>query len=323
MPLSPAEAQRRALFARRATWGMRNDLARAAQGSIYQAVLELNAGVIAAVAEADERTARQVKAVAEVFRKGVAPGERTRVHREIGAAAQKSVLRSYAQTVGRTPGGRYPYRKLARQPNKRYAGGALKKALGARNFYEASPEGLRFINITSLNRTARHWARLNAGAGPIGKGSRRRFQVRWSNLVVASLGLDQQARPGFFLPRGYWFSRQAGAVVPAGSSPTGTDEFYPMGTGPFRGRRRLDGVRAGGHSGPGLARRRPSKGIKARNFLDAGVATIARELPKGYERMYRRLWDQGVVGPGARSQVPSAPRPSARLRSRVRTTRLY
>ncbi len=152
-----------------------------------------------------------------------------------------------------------------------------------------------------MNQEARHWARLNAGAGPIGQGSRGRFPVRWSNLVVASLGLDMDARPAFFLPRGYWFSPGEGLVSP-NAGRTGKDEFYPQGTspgGPFshlRSRRRLDGKKAGGHEGPGLARRRPSKGIRGRQFLDAGVARIGQELGPTYERLYENLWKQGTIG---------------------------
>ncbi len=327
MPTYPSAAQRQQQ-ANAMRWGMRAELKQGIFRVMDSMVLSFGESLIAAVAEADARTAQQVKKVAEVFQRDVAPAQRQQMFHKIGTRAQKSVVKSYDQVVTRganARGNRYPYRVGARQPNKRYAGGKLRSALNSPRFFEATAAGLRFINVDYLNRTARHWARLNAGAGPRGQGSRRRFTVTWSNLAVAAIGVDQAPRPGFFLPRGYWWARGGGQVVSADPGRIGQDEFYPVGIGPARGRTRLDAKahrRPGPYVGPGagIGKRRPSLGIKARNFLDAGAETIARELPKGYEKLYRDLWEQKAVGPNTKIRATARPRA---LRTRVRTTRNY
>lgn len=327
MPAYPTAAERQRL-ANQYRWGLRNELKQGIFRVMDSMVLSLGESLIAAVAEADSRTAQQVKKVAETFQRGIAPGQRKEMFDKIGSRAQKSVVKSYDQVVTRganARGNRYPYRVGARQPNKRYAGGKLRAALNSPRFYEATADGLRFINVDYLNRTARHWARLNAGAGPRGQGSRRRFTVTWSNLAVAAIGVDQAPRPGFYLPRGYWWTRGAGQVVSADPGRIGQDEFYPMGIGPARKRTRPDSGahrKPGPYVGPGagIGKRRPSLGIKARNFLDAGAETIARELPKGYEKLYKDLWEQKIIGPNAQVKATAHPRS---LRTRVRTHRNY
>ncbi len=327
MPVYPSAATRQQQ-ANQIRWGLRQELRQSVFRVMNTMVLSMGDSLAAAVAEADARTAQQVKTVSEVFARGVAPGQRQQMFEKIGQKAQKSVVASYDQVVTRganARGNRYPYRLQARQPNKRYAGGRLRGALKHKRFYEATADGLRFINVDHLTRTARQWARLNAGAGPAGQGSRRRFTVTWSNLVVGAIGVEQAARPAFYLPRGYWFARGPGQVVSADSGRVGLDEFYPMGTGPFRGRRRTD---TGAHRtpgpyvgwGPGIGKRRPSRGIRARNFLDAGAETIARQVPKGYEQLYRDLWNQGVIGKGGKIRATARPQG---LRSSLRTTRNY
>lgn len=267
-----------------------------------------------AVAEANSRTSRQVIALAEVFAQGVAPSRRREMFEEVGGLAQRSTLNSYGQTVTRRKraAGFNPYQRVKPQ-NVRFAGGKLKGALASKRFYRATPEGIDFINETVLNKAARHWMRLNAGAGRVGRGSKRRFEVRFSNLVVAALGVNMDPRPAFSMPRGFWFNRAEGQLVAPGANPRGTDEFYPVGEGPGaktpadlagspRGRGR---TRRGGRA----ARGSPTRGIEARNFLDAGVARIARELPIQYENLYARLWKDAVIT-GAKAGGPiTGPRP--------------
>lgn len=65
----------------------------------------------------------------------------------------------------------------------------------------------------------------------------RQFDVTFSNLVAGAFGLDEEARPGFSIPRGYWFSDAE--IYNADSSRRGEDEFYVQGHGPRWGRRRV------------------------------------------------------------------------------------
>lgn len=266
----------------------------------HAAGAELAAGFAAAVDGATRETAKAVREIGRVIALGIAHSDLARAHQTIGAKAQDSVLRSYDQTVtARNKRRLGPYRDAlepARNPkNRRYAAGKLRAALGDPTFFEADHRGIRFINTDLLDRRARQWARLSAGAGGRGSGSRRKFEVRWSNLVVTSLGLNMAPSPAFIVPKGYWFDRAGGGPVAPGAR--GTAEFYPLGEGPRASarssttRRDSDG-RA--HRVP-LQRRRISRGIEARNFLDAGVGRMARELGPTYERMYQDWFRRGVV----------------------------
>jgi hypothetical protein len=274
-PIGVIKRQRRAELERivRVGW---ND-------SIYLGVDTMGRSIVKAAEQATDATARQVLALAEVFRRGIDPAARLEMFDALGKRGQQAVLGSYDATR-RGPKG---YRQTANRANNiRYAGGRLRGALAAGDFYEAAPDGLRFINITTLDRTAKQWGRLAFGALPAGRGSQRQFAVRWSNLVVASLGLAEPPRDAFGIPRGYWWN---GEVVPPG--PPGTAEFYPFGEGPRpRLRSRSGGVRTTPRGGM-----HPTRGVAARNFFDAGYARIAEDYPKALEGLLRNLQNRGSL----------------------------
>lgn len=247
-----------------------------------------------AVQGANTATAQTLQELGRVIQQGIAPQEFLTAHQTIGLAAQRAVLNSYAQVV--TARKRVPsYRTEPDGANTRFAGGKLKAALSSPRFFVATPTGIQFINVDELDATARHWARLNAGAGAVGGGSRRTFDVRWSNLVVASLGLEMSPSPAFLIPRGYWWDAASGQ--PAAPGATGTSEFYPLGTGPrSRARATLSAAGESGRVNVPLQRRRVTGGIVARNFLDAGVARIATDLGPTYQRLYSDFYSRGLVG---------------------------
>ena len=166
---------------------------------------------------------------------------------------------------------------MANRPgNVRYAGGRMRAALAAKAFYKVTPTGVSWGNVALLNAAAVQWGRLNFGAQPAGTGSHMRFEVRWSNLVVATVGLDEEARPEFGM-RGYW--------TPGG-------EFHPKTEGP---------VKAGTMKGSEVTwvNKPVPKGIKARNFIDAGLRRLVEgergtkagglpdQLRSAYVRIYR------------------------------------
>jgi hypothetical protein len=202
------------------------------------------------------------------------------------------VLNSYAQVVTRRKHVA-SYRMSDTGANQRFAGGKLRAALGSPHFYEATPTALRFINTSMLDETARHWARLNAGASGIGTGSRRRFDISWSNIVIGALGVDMTPSPAFTVPRGYWWNGDG----PTSPGAPGTSQFHPAGTGPRAGASRT--LTAKGEGGRRVKvrfqPRRVSRGIEARNFLDAGVARIALDLGPGYDRLYRELYGERLA----------------------------
>ncbi len=276
--------------------------------------LDLADAVADATLEATSQTSRQLVALGEVIRRGLGAADLQGAHQHIGERAQRSVLGSYDQvvTARETAAGRTHYRIHARNPrNRRFAGGRLRRALASPAFFEATPRGLRFINVDLLNREAKHWARLIFGARPRGQGSRRAFPVTFSNLFVASIGLEQEARPGFSLPRGYFFDLGENKAIGASPSRVGQDPFYPGGTGPLYRRSAR------------LGKRRATRGIEARNFLDAGMARTAREFGPTYTRLYQRMWDKGIIAARSAPGSVVGPRTTGMFTHRVRTYTNY
>lgn len=149
--------------------------------------------------------------------------------------------------------------------SSRDAGGRLASALGAEGFFRGTTDGILFGNITLLDRRARQWHRLNFGALPNRGAPPGRFEVRWRNMVVGALGYEDQPSAPFLLPRGFFRERQ----------------FYPTGPTPIR----------------------PTRGIRAWNFLDAGVATLAREVGPAYEGLYGRWVASAQRGRGPLSRT--------------------
>lgn len=273
-----------------------------------------------AVAAAGDGVEEMFVEFASIIERGVAPGQFTAAHRGVAELAQQSVLRSYAATVtGRKQAaGRNPYRANAGGKMKRYAGGQLRAALADPAHIEVSPSLLSFMDVGILDARAKHWARLNAGALGKGKGSRRRFEMRWGDLTIAAIGVEMSPSAPFTVPRGYWWDGAKGQPVGPHEQAHGDSEFHPMGSGPrkrarsyLQGRTADDAVRR-----VPLQRAKLSAGIEARNFLDAGVATIARELPKSYDRLYERLFETAI----AKVQPPP---PDSRPRSRPRAFRTF
>ena len=266
---------------------MANDLGRA-----YN--MELAAGFAAAADKATVEVSKVLKDIARIINAGVGRTELAKAHTTIARKAQDSVLRSYDQTVtARNKRRLGPYRDTiepATNPkNRRFADGKLRQALGSREFWEADARGIRFINVSLLNRKAKQWARLSAGAGGRGSGSRKQFEVRWGNLVVAALGLNMRPSPAFTIPKGYWMDPSGG---PVGPGARGTARFFPMGEGPRAGAKSHTTAvdDEGRRVRVPMQRKRVTRGIEARNFLDTGVRRIARELGPTYLRMHREWY---------------------------------
>lgn len=209
----------------------------------------------------------------------------TQTNREIGAAAQRSVVAAY---IRRRPQRDLPaYRAGATDHHRRrYANGALLRALQSPNFWSSSAAGIQFINTSLMNKEAAHWARLNFGTqGGAAVKPPARFEVTWGQLAIGALQLVPNVRPAFRLPPGIWIRPGL---------------FYPMGEA-----RGVRGVRTGVSGGGSPARAQASiyntgavqrvnrrtwhaanskytKGIASTNFLDAGIRRIAEETGKRY-----------------------------------------
>lgn len=214
------------------------------------------------------RTSKQLIAVSRTIGEGLAPDRTRRMFQAVGEHAQAEVLSAYDQKVG----GSGDYRKNPRaQRNKRYAGGALRAALASSQFFEADAHGLRFANFDLLSRRAKQWRRLNFGAGV--PGVEARFGVRWSNVVVETIGFDVEPAEAFRIPRGYWVNNGQGVAPGEGRG----DAFYPVSERPAN-------LRGAVLAGAAMGR------IQARSFLEAGAEEIADQLPRGFELLYRDLF---------------------------------
>lgn len=231
-----------------------------------------------AVVEAGYARSKMLNALADSIRAGLFEADFRDVHQRIAENAQNATLAAYD---GRDRKGPRAYRTDDTGNNRRYAGGALRRALAAPDFYRATQNGIAFGNVSVLNKEARHWARIAFGAGAIGTGAHSSFAVRWSNLVVASLGLDVPARPAFTIPRGYFYAPGTKQVQRAGTP--GTGEFYPVGS-------RKPGTRGR----PTIQGRMLTRGIEGTDFFSPGLRVIATELPIGYGQIYRRVWNDSA-----------------------------
>jgi hypothetical protein len=245
-------------------------------------------------------------------------------YREIGLAAQRSVRAAYA---ARSPQRDLPaYRTTAKfARNRRYANGALLRAIGAPDFFEASAKGLKFINEDRLNREAKHWRRLNFGtAGGNTVSPPREFRLDWGKLLEAaspiSVGLTPDIRPAFRIPRGVWIS--PGVFYPmseiAGVGRTGA-VVSVVGSRSSRG-----GFRRPGRVSPRQHLKesgRPTRGIASTNFLDAGVAAIARNLLPKFSEVY--LYYEGKALPttlNQRIRPRTPPLPKGNVRRAYRSS---
>jgi hypothetical protein len=207
-------------------------------------------------------------------------------HEAIGEAARRSTQNAYTHRRFRRPKG--SYRLDDSGQNQRYAGGALRRALGSdKGHVDADEYGLRFLNTAVLDQEAKQWRRLNYGAGGKAGTAPHQFPIEWGGIVVATLGLPADPRPAFRIPAGYWIGPD-GKRVGASRGGGGSDRFYPVGTTSadidrgtaFRGR-------------PSPARM--TAGIAASNFIDAGVRRIANEIPVAYMRLYSEWHDSNLA----------------------------
>lgn len=210
-----------------------------------------------------------------------------RTNEEICREAQRSAFGGFTnRTPRRSPGLSRLYAALRTSNSATRASGALRRAIMSKEFYEATPTSIRFINSDMLDKEAVHWRRLNFGAGAGAIRPPGRFQLELGGqLIGAAIGLDPDPRPGFSLPIGFFLG--PGGWQPPGSPGTGV--FIPL----------------------GKRKTQPTYGIVATNFLDAGV----RQLVKGMGTGYMSVIEQYVRSLGA--GVESA---TATVTMRVPTT---
>lgn len=192
------------------------------------------------------------------------------MHRQVANSMRRAMLTSFGQTVtaNKTFGGRF-----YRVGQNRYSGGTLKRALQDPGMAVATARGISYVNQTKLNAEARHWQRLNFGAlgTEVHNRPARQFRFLFDDVTVFTLRFRAGPRPAFFLPVGMFITPE-GTRVGRSSARTGLDMFQPT--------KKQVAVF-------------PTRGIEARNFLDAGLAPLAVELPAMYLQKFHAWFRQG------------------------------
>ena len=211
-----------------------------------------------------------------------------RLHFEVARGAQLATHAAYmvARSGGRMSG---PYRL-----SQRDAGGRLERAILDPEFIRATYDGIGFANTEVLDRMARQWHRLNFGAGAAAGTGPRSFQVHWGRAVISAFGYTDTPSAPFVLPPGSWFEPGTGKRVKFGASRS--DWFHP------------------GGGGRGAVQ---TKGIRAWQFLDAGLGFIAENIGPAYEALYRDWYESAKRGVGPLSRVETVVPPPRPARFRV------
>lgn len=208
------------------------------------------------------------------------------VHHGLGQLMQQETVDAYLDMrqnnpqARRLPAYRPPYGHPTLTRSKpRDSGGKLEAALRSPNFFWATHDGIGFGNIKELDRTARQWHRLNYGVrgGKGGPGAApAKFDVHMLGLKVGKIGLRAEpSRRQMKMPLGVFME---GA-------------FYPLSRKGYK----TKGMYA-------------TVGINAWNFMDAGVAALARELGPAYRLQYDR-WlrsSRSNMGPLSRALTVQA-----------------
>jgi hypothetical protein len=163
--------------------------------------------------------------------------------------------------------------------------GGLQRAVRSDKFAYSDAHGIYFANTQVLNDEAKHWARLNFGAGKAaGKGGPNGvFRLRFDDRVIGPpVGFRDKPRPGFSMPAGIFFDGDGNASIPR-------HEFSGASTGNEFRPGAVTLVKTVTRGGPGakatvrIKKRLPTVGIKARHYLDAGLQGLEDRFPIEYK----------------------------------------
>jgi hypothetical protein len=221
------------------------------------------------------------------------------LHRHVAQGSMSRIQEAYASSgLGRGQA----YRHTESDPKlKRYAKGAMKRALRDPGIIKYDEKTFRFINTQVMDQHARQWYRLNFGAGPKGRGGNQPVIKSWKigktsipfTLSLAGYGASKNFRvPHSVRYSGAWstqFSgrnlslREARAKPGAGAG----DALYLVPMRRVSAPSYFEGAmgkkkrkRGGMMPEQGTSRGTWSKGIRGRHFLEKGVDYINREYPK-------------------------------------------
>lgn len=231
---------------------------------VYMFTLAVNNALREGISEGmQEALPAAVRALGESVEKSTvnSRGLFLQANERLARKMQDSVLRSYDQVVtARKPGQSYRVGSETRD-----AGGKLRTALADPSQFQASAEGIDFINADELDRQARQWYRLNYGSGRGGGGrSPVTAPVRFFGQTLFELNLDNPPGKAVRMPKVGSFGERGAPFFPGSKT---------------------------------LGRPTPNQ-IQARRFFDAGITRFAREFPVVYEDLLRTIVEDGIKGTG-------------------------
>lgn len=239
---------------------------------------ELTQAVRDALGEAFEGIDRSIARYFTVFGDAFTDvGRIGEVHRRVGLQAQRSILGAYDQLVTARSGPAARSNAAYRARPARLSG-RLRNALKNPGHVEVGGTYLRFLDVDILDSEAAHWYRINFGVGQRGSQTRPGiYELVIGGAVVGQLGfglggdIGGPSRHPMILPPGFWVG--GGERVGGDVTRRGMEGFF------------LPGEISGVRGRPTQAR--TTRGIAGRQFLDAGIRRIARELPNAYEDIAR------------------------------------
>lgn len=231
------------------------------------------------------------------------------MHQKIGKKAQDTMVDNYRGKFGQGKG--EPLFDRANAPGnfKRYARGAMERALRDPRNVIAGVDGIGFIDSGVMYNQAKQWYRLNFGAGYKGKGplegsiARKNFALTLFGDQVAQVSLENfKHAPNFSMPPGVWFGKY---FLPAeyyqkskDSKARHKDFLTRLSEQPEEYRRGIaarvkgpveqKGVRLSGLEGPiPFGGRRVTSGIAQGAFINEGVASLVAQLGPAWENLLR------------------------------------
>lgn len=129
---------------------------------------------------------------------------------------------------------------------------------------------ISFLNVQELNENARHWMRINYGAGDAAGPSEdapSAIIFGESFEIGSPPGLGKRPTP--MIPKGMW--REGGGYggsIKPDRSRAGSDAFFPM---------------------LGATEFKPTRGIRAHHFIQAGFAAVAEHADATYRQVFRDI----------------------------------
>lgn len=281
-----------------------------------------NRDVIQAAAHgANQDVAQTIGIIGRVYRQAVDNKwiQVSKINRQVANQAIADMLKRYDEVHKQRPRGssNAPYRQ-----NERFTGGLLRAALASPLQAQATVDGVTFLNTSLLDATAKQWARLNFGAGPRAGARRgqsgssysllsrgdRRFSAT-SEFFESAVGeslpafntkLPYSPKGAFYMPTGIFL--EGTKTVPANRARKGQDAFLTFDGLSDASKRKVA-------FSSGLSKKKLTQGVAAWGFIEAGVESLAYNLPRANRAFMLQIFreSQAQVGAGLPAKLAITP----------------